>query len=89
MGQTGVEGLAAPFIKFIGISEIVGVAGLLLPWLFKLVPVLTPVAAFLLGFIMIPAANIHYKRGERGTALFNIFILLLCLWVGIERWLQL
>jgi uncharacterized membrane protein YphA (DoxX/SURF4 family) len=86
MGQTGVEHLNASFIKFIGISELLGVAGLLLPWAFEIVPVLTPVAAFCLGVIMIPAALIHYRRGEKSTVLFNSFILLLCLWVGVERW---
>lgn len=89
MGQTGVEGLAAPFIKFIGISELIGVAGLLLPWYTQLVPGLTPLAAFCLGTIMLPAASIHYKRGEKWTVVLNIFILLLCLWVGYRRWLQL
>lgn len=89
MGQTGVEGLAAPFIKFIGISEIIGATGLLLPWYTQLVPVLTPLAAFCLGTIMLPAASIHYKRGEKWTVVLNIFILLLCLWVGYRRWLQL
>ena len=89
MGQTGVEGLASPFIKFIGVSEVVGVIGLLLPWFIGAVPVLTPIAAFCLGAIMLPAAVIHYKRSEMRVVLFNIFILLLCLWVGYERWQQL
>jgi uncharacterized membrane protein YphA (DoxX/SURF4 family) len=79
MGQTGVDGLAAPFIKFIGISELLGVAGLLLPGWLQLAPVLTPTAAFCLGLIMLPAAAIHYRRGEKSTVIFNIFILLLCL----------
>lgn len=89
MGQTGVDGLAAPFIKFIGVSEIIGVVGLLLPWALQIAPWLTPSAAFCLGFIMLPAFVIHYNRGERGTAVFNIFILAVCLWVGYQRWLQL
>ena len=51
--------------------------------------VLTPAAAFCLGLIMIPASAIHYQRHEKSTMVFNIFILLLCLWTGLERWLQL
>ena len=89
MGQGGVEGMAAPFIKFIGISELIGVAGLLLPWALNIFPALTPVAAFCLGLIMIPASVIHYRRGEKAAAVFNIFVLLLCVWVGYARWLQL
>lgn len=85
MGQTGVEGLASPFIKFIGISELLGVGGLLLPGWLHVALALTSAAAFCLGLIMVPAARIHYRRGERGTAIFNIFVLLLCIWVGIAR----
>lgn len=89
MGQTGVENLAAPLIKFIGLSEIIGVAGLLLPGLLHMAPVLTSVAAFCLGLIMLPAAVIHYRRNEKRTMIFNLIILLLCIWVGYHRWLQL
>lgn len=88
IGQTGVEGLAGPFITFIGISELLGVAGLLLPGMLNRAPAVTSVAAFCLGLIMVPAAAIHYRRGEKSTAVFNIFVLLLCLWIGIARWPQ-
>jgi uncharacterized membrane protein YphA (DoxX/SURF4 family) len=61
---------------------------LLLPWWLRILPVLTPLAAFCLGIIMLPAAVIHYRRGEKRTIILNIFILLLCVWVGCQRWLQ-
>lgn len=88
-GQTGVEGLSAPFIKFIGISEVMGAFGLMLPQLLKTMPALTPLAAACLGIIMIPAGIIHYKRGEKKTVFINIFILLLCVFVAYCRWQQL
>ena len=43
-GQTGVEGLPRSLIGFIGISEILGAAGLVLPLLSDVLPVLTPLA---------------------------------------------
>ena len=44
MGQTGVENLPAGLIRFIGITEILGVLGIILPWLTGILPVLTPTA---------------------------------------------
>jgi hypothetical protein len=39
--------------------------------------------------IMLPAAVIHYRRGERGTAVFNSFVFALCMWVAYNRWMNL
>ena len=41
--------------RFIGVCEVLGAAGLILPWLLKIRPVLTPVAASGLVVIMIGA----------------------------------
>jgi uncharacterized membrane protein YphA (DoxX/SURF4 family) len=45
MGQTGVEGLSLAFIRFIGITEILGAAGLILPLALGVFPALTVIAA--------------------------------------------
>lgn len=84
-GQTGVEGLPRSLIRFIGISEMLGAAGLVLPMLSNVMPVLTSVAAIGLGLIMILAAIVHYRRDEKRTALQNLFILLVCLFVTYGR----
>ena len=78
MGQTGVEHLPLPLIRFIGITELVGVAGLLLPDLLNYWLLLTPVAAGCLGLIMLPAGVIHYRRGELKAMAFNVLVFLLC-----------
>ncbi len=62
IGQTGVEGLPIPLIRFIGISEILGAFGLILPWWIKIFPFLTPFSALCMAAIMVPAARIHYNR---------------------------
>lgn len=77
-GQTGVEGLNKWFIKFIGVSEILGAIGLILPILLNKYILLTPISAICLGFIMIPAAHIHNKRNEMKNVLINIIILSIC-----------
>jgi uncharacterized membrane protein YphA (DoxX/SURF4 family) len=87
MGQTGVEGLPVYFIRFIGITEILGAIGLILPGLLSTSPVLTPIAAICLAFIMPFAATIHYKRKEYKSVLFNCVIFLLCLVIAYGRFL--
>lgn len=77
-GQTGVEHLQLPFVRFIGVSEILGGLGLLLPWGLQIVPWLTPLAAMLLAMVMIPAAVIHYKRHEPKNILTNVVAFACC-----------
>ncbi|MBA4185597.1 MAG: DoxX family protein [Acidobacteria bacterium] len=85
MGQTGVENLPLSLIRFIGISEILGVVGIILPWLTGILPILTPTAAIGLGIIMILAAVVHFRRNEKMTVLLNLFLLLVCAFVAYGR----
>lgn len=85
IGQTGVEGLSMPLIRFIGISEIVGSIGLVLPQLLHIYPALTPVSAVCLGAIMIPAAMIHYKRKEYKQVMLNTTFFVICLAIAYYR----
>lgn len=89
IGQTGIEHLPTLFIRFIGVSELIGVVGLLVPWYTQIIPILTPIAALCLGLIMLPAGVIHYRRHENQTVLVNVAILLLCLFVTYGRFTQL
>jgi uncharacterized membrane protein YphA (DoxX/SURF4 family) len=86
MGQTGVEGLPPALVHFIGVAELCGVLGLLLPQPLGVVPVLTPVAALCLGAIMVLAAPIHVRRREYGSAGGNVVLLALCVVVALGRW---
>jgi uncharacterized membrane protein YphA (DoxX/SURF4 family) len=85
MGQTGVENLSGSLIRFIGVSEILGAAGIILPWLTGIVPILTPIAATSLATIMILAAIVHFRRNEKTTAMQNLLILLVCAFVAYGR----
>lgn len=85
MGQTGVENLPQNLIRFIGISEILGVVGIILPQLIGILPILTPMAAVGLGIIMILASIVHFTRNEKTTVLLNLFILLVCAFVAYGR----
>lgn len=84
-GQTGVEKLPIPFIRFIGISEILGSMGLILPELLHFAPKLTVISAICLGFIMVPASLIHYLRKEYKTVIGNCAVLAICLFIAYGR----
>lgn len=87
LGQTGVANLTYPMIRLIGVAEILGAVGIVVPWLTGILPFLTPVTAACFALIMIMAAPIHYRRREMKSVAFNIFLLLLSLFVmGMRYW---
>src|ERR1700722_6239239 len=51
-------------VKLIGLAEIAGAVGLIAPWATHLLPILTPIAAACLGFIMLGAVRTHAGRKE-------------------------
>jgi hypothetical protein len=53
-----------PFAINIGITEILGAIGIILPYLLNIYPGLTAIASLYLGFIMMPASIIHYNLGK-------------------------
>ena len=55
--------LPVPFIHFIGVCEILGGIGLVLPALFRIWPILTPIAACGLVIIMLGATVITLSMG--------------------------
>ena len=84
-GQTGVVGLNATSIHLIGIAEILGAAGIILPWLLHIASWLTPVSALCFALIMALAAPIHYRLKEYKNVTFNLAVLLISLFVAWGR----
>ena len=84
-GQTGVVNLRIGVIRFIGISEVLGAAGIIVPWLTNIWPVLTPVTAICFAVIMLMAAQIHYKLHEPKNVATNVILLALSLFVAYGR----
>src|SRR4051812_23210953 len=74
-GQTGVANLSTPVIRFIGISEVLGAVGIIVPLLTNIWPVLTPVTAICFAVIMLLAAPIHYRLHEPRNVATNLFLL--------------
>jgi len=73
------------FIHFIGVCEILGALGLLLPGLLRIKPYLTALAAIGLTIIMIGAVVVTGMVGGVGAAIPNLIICLLCAFVAYGR----
>jgi uncharacterized membrane protein YphA (DoxX/SURF4 family) len=84
-GQTGVEGLPLPLIRFIGVSEILGTIGIIFPLLLNILPILTTISAICFAIIMIPASIIHYKRREYKNVFNNCVLFLICVFIAYGR----
>jgi DoxX-like family len=78
-----VDDYKVPQLKILGLTEILAGFGLILPMLFDILPVLTPIAACGLVFTMIGAAQTHFKRKE--SIITNVVLLVLALFVIIGR----
>lgn len=85
MKQTGVEGIPQPLIRFIGICQLLGAAGLTLPWCLGILPVLTPIAAFAFGIDVTMASGIHIQRKEYKTAFVTLLTAGICYGVAAGR----
>lgn len=82
------SGLPGPFIIFLGIVEVLGALGLVLPMLLKIQPGLTPLAAAGLTIIMVGATvltAIGVGGGDPITALFPLVVGLLTAFVATGR----
>ena len=77
--------LSGLFIKFIGVAEVLGAVGLILPVLLRIQPWLTPLAAAVLVVIMAGATVITAMSGPLAPALFPLATGLLCAWVADRR----
>ena len=84
-GQTGVAGLPHVFIRIIGIAEILGMAGIIVPWWTGIAPVLTPISAVGFALVMVFAAPIHYKRKEPKNVVNNLILLAIAIFTAYGR----
>ena len=59
-----VEDFSAGTVRLIGVAELLGCLGLVLPAVTGIAPVLTPIAATCLAVVMVLAAATHVRRKE-------------------------
>ena len=74
------------FLQFIGVTEVLGAVGLILPGLLRIRPGLTPLAAAGLVIIMIGATVVTLAGGSVAPALIPLVVGLLAAFVAYGRW---
>lgn len=80
-----VEDYSPGMVRGIGVLEVLGGLGLVLPSLLGIMPVLTPLAALGLAVIMALATFHHLRRRETGQMIFTIALLVLLVFVAWGR----
>src|SRR3954447_15954527 len=80
-----VKDVSRGLVTFIGVSELLGGVGLLLPALTGILPWLTPLAAVGLGIIMVLAIGFHSTRREAQSVVFNVVLFALAAFVAYGR----
>jgi uncharacterized membrane protein YphA (DoxX/SURF4 family) len=74
------------FVIFTGVVEVLGALGLVLPWVLRIKPGLTPLAAAGLVIVMIGAAVYTWAAGDVASALIPLLVGILCAFVAYGRW---
>src|SRR3989441_6133422 len=83
---TGFSDLPRPMVVFIGFTEVLGAAGLVLPMATGVVPWLTPLAAVGLAIIVLMATGFHLRADERVNALETALWASIAAVIAIGRW---
>ena len=78
--------LAPGLIRFIGVSELLGAIGLILPAATRILPKLTALAGAALAFVMVLAAGFHGMRGEFASLPVNFLLAGLAAFVAWGRY---
>jgi len=83
---TGFAELPRALMVFIGVTEVLGAAGLVLPMATGIVPWLTPLAAVGLAIIVLMATGFHLRADERVNALETGLWSSIAAVIAIGRW---
>jgi len=80
---TSLPGL---FLRFIGVAEVLGAIGLILPGLLRIRRDLTPLAAAGLVIIMVGATVVNLQGGQKLAAAITVVLGLLSAFVAYSHW---
>jgi uncharacterized membrane protein YphA (DoxX/SURF4 family) len=86
MGSPNQIPLPGWFVRFIGVAEVLGSLGLILPGLLRIKPWLTPLAAVGLAVIMIGATALTMAADGVAAGVVPLVVGLLAAFVAYGRW---
>jgi uncharacterized membrane protein YphA (DoxX/SURF4 family) len=81
--------LPVMFMRFIGVCEVLGACGLILPWALRIHRELTPLAAAGLTIIMLGATVVVAIGGQTVGAFMHLLIAVLLITISGGRWRRL
>jgi uncharacterized membrane protein YphA (DoxX/SURF4 family) len=84
-GQGWAQDFTPTNIRLIGLVEVLGAAGLILPAVTHIAPILVPLAAIGLVLVMGGAAIVHARRHEAMNIAVNVVLLVLAVFVAWGR----
>jgi uncharacterized membrane protein YphA (DoxX/SURF4 family) len=84
-GQTGVGVFPLPLVRFTAWCELLGVAGVILPWLTGVATYLTPLAAAGFAVVLVGAVAAHARLREPLNVLATGTLLIIAVTVCIGR----
>lgn len=82
-----VDEVSLSGIKVIGLLELLGAIGIVLPYALGTFPILTGLAAIGLALTMVGAMIVHSKRSEMKSVGFNLILMILAGFVAYRRWI--
>jgi hypothetical protein len=84
-GGGWTEDAGAPAVRTLGLLELLAAAGLILPAVLDIAPVLVPVTALCWVLLMIGAMFTHGRRGESALVALNLVYLALAVYLAWGR----
>ena len=73
--------------RLIGLAELLGAIGLILPGALHIAPILTGLAAVGIALIMLFAAILHWRRKETNGVIMTVVLLIIAIFVIIGRFI--
>lgn len=86
---TWAEDFSPNQVRGIGLAELLGAAGLILPWATGIAEVLTPVAAIGIAALQAGAFVTHARRRETKNLPVNLVLIALAVFVAVGRFADL
>lgn len=80
-----VKSVPRAFVVFIGVAELIGVIGLILPQATGIAPIWTPIAATALAAVVLLGALLHLSRKEYREIGVNAVFIMLAVIVALGR----
>ena len=84
-GMAWTEDFSDSQVKLIGLVEVLGALGLILPAALGIAEILTPLAAAGLALTMLGATVVHARRGEKSNIPVTLVLAALAAFVAVMR----